>query len=710
MNTKDLKDLIAEVLTELDWNAVAMDTADAETEFERDADWWTKRSKDEKEVLKLSVKLAGMPNAKKLKFDDILRIAAAKLGKNVGGWPDRHKAWKGDVKFYPKDALNWVCTWSKNGLDGAFGNKIIKPSGGCPDHWGGKEITGGGAGGEKWSKWLKRLSREEQRVLTTLKSKVLNREIQVGSDISDSLQEVADELGISTSKLPFLRKPDVIKAYLDENLPLNESKKRGFGEGEPPPEEIYKKREVVQEADLEATGAAEDAGEMATAFGDASGKESKARGELAAKQAEVAKMQGAVADAISSEKSAHQKIAKAKELEGKATAKAGDVAKRREELASAHDSLGKEMQKLADLSDKAGQESQGASEEAAKAAEERAAATEKLQGAIEDMGSEGENLSKAGEETASAAEEFGGELPNLGGALATDQETAQDSAEEEAEQRKADQEAQTADAEAANDERKASADAVQQQEEEPEPEEEEEESSAPKATFEGMLKSMIRKEHKRLAERKWGDKKARPQAPPEQLKKAGLTADDLRDMVLKTVARGEEDRDMQMIKLLQDMLKSLHSIEYHSTPAKGAQSKHAQTAAGAWMGESKNREQILNAASTISKMRRAGLMSEADDYESFFRWAMSPDLTLQEIKNEADAQIADVEAVLKRLKDATSGTQSLRARLKAAIEKKLSAAPDIAVPEPAEDSARASAKAQLAQLKKQMAEVPGHHN
>ena len=164
--------------------------------------------------------------------------------------------------------------------------------------------------------------------------------------------------------------------------------------------------------------------------------------------------------------------------------------------------------------------------------------------------------------------------------------------------------------------------------------------------------AMIRKEYRLLRERKWGEAKGREAAPQQKSQKAGLTADDLRAMVLNTIARGSEERETAMIKLLKDMLTSLQSIEYHTTPAKGAMSQMAQTAASQWVSESKNRERILDAAGTITEMRAVGMNIIADDQETFFRWVVdNPSLTLQEIKNEADAQIADIEAELSKIED-----------------------------------------------------------
>ena len=161
-----------------------------------------------------------------------------------------------------------------------------------------------------------------------------------------------------------------------------------------------------------------------------------------------------------------------------------------------------------------------------------------------------------------------------------------------------------------------------------------------------------------MTERKWGEKGADPAKPVEKLKQAGLTADDLKNMVLQTVMKGEEDRDMEMIKLLKDMLGSLQSIEYHTTPEKGAGAQMAQAVAKGWVNEGKNGEVLANIPSLISEMRRLGMFAMADDNESFFRWALgNKSLTLQEIKNEADAQIADLRRMLRKMSDHVTGDE-----------------------------------------------------
>jgi hypothetical protein len=640
---KDIKEAVTEIMNEIDYNQLALDNAEDAEEMRENSTFWSDRTAAEKELLKKVVAHAGGTEASRLKFTDVVLQVAQNMGMDPGDWPTRSKAWKGDIKFYPKDALNWVCHVSAKGLEGAFGNKIIKPSGGCPETWGAKEINLAGAGGGNYEKWKRRLSREEQQVLSALTSKVLNREIAIGTDISDSLLDVASELGISKSALPFLREPDRIKAYLHDTLPrgLKESKKRGFGEGEPPPEEIYKKREIVQEVELETPDIAKELGDASKEQGEATMgvADAHTRGAEAAKQRQDASKawKGAKITQIkavdAAEKYADQE-AKAIDAQGKAM----DAAQK---AAAAGEKASAEKEKMLGVAKQAHEQEK----EAASAAVEAAAAEEEAATELADTNT-------AASETDTERSELETEF---GDAVASDEEAKEEAGEdaevEEEEEKKADQEAE---AKAKEEERKASdekaTDDAEAEEEQEEEGGEEDESSAPKATFNESLMSMIREEYKLLGERKWGDKKGAPASPQQKLQKAGLTADDLRSMVLNTVMQGEEERDREMIKLLKDMLMSLQSIEYHTTPVKGAGSKHAQTAATAWVSESKNRERVFSAAGTISEMRTAGMHIEADDHESFFRWIVdNPSLTLQEIKNEADAQIADLETELRKL-------------------------------------------------------------
>ena len=211
-----------------------------------------------------------------------------------------------------------------------------------------------------------------------------------------------------------------------------------------------------------------------------------------------------------------------------------------------------------------------------------------------------------------------------------------------------------------------------------------------------MRKDLIREV---IAEKKWGDGKTRDKKVRQELSKAGVTADDLRGMVLNTVMAGEEERDMQMIKILKDMLNSLQSIEYHMTPAKGAMSKMAQQHAAGWVNEGKIRNEFRSSAKTISEMRNIGMSMEADLYEGFMNWISSRgEDPGARINNEIADEIAD--------------TKALMQKLSAAFEEKYGKQIDDldGANKAPVDAAKLRAQEKLAQIKKQMAEVPGHHN
>ena len=272
------------------------------------------------------------------------------------------------------------------------------------------------------------------------------------------------------------------------------------------------------------------------------------------------------------------------------------------------------------------------------------------------------DAAKAGEERSELESEFGDAITSDDEARAEEEEekTAEEeeAAAEEEEAKKAEQEA---DKKQKEDEMKAADEKAAQEAEEDAAKEKSEQDSEEKAeeaeqeTVTEVLKAMVREV---MMERKWGDEKAAAPTPQQKLKAAGITADELRGMVLTTVMKGEEDRDMQMIKLLQSMLDSLQSIEYHATPEKGAFSKSAQAAAKGWLTEGDNQNAFASVFSVISEMRKAGLHAEADDHESFIKWALTGEaLTLQEIKNEADAQIADLKKMLRKMSDHVTGKE-----------------------------------------------------
>ncbi len=669
----------------------------ADNEREAQTSEWEKLSSKERQVLLLITKALPKMGSNVPSFERMVQWAAQNVGADVGDWPTIDKAWDGDIKFDPKKAAAWVC-----GLAAQGGLYRGADEAGCPAGWNVKGLsptaTKPSSGSSGGTDWKDKLSDDDDKVINKMNSMLLNNEV-VGSVGFDQLMiDAASKLGIDHTRLDYsgmgsVQKQEYKKNFMNSVKPkyrryISESKKKkGFGEGEPPSGEIYKKREVVQEADLEASAAAETSGEQASAFGDASNKEAEARAALADKQGAAAEAEAAYADAVGKKKDALEKIAKSDELKGKAAEKAGEVADKKEELAKAYEELGKQEQELVKLAQDAAEQSQTASEEAAGAAEEEQKAAEELQKAMEEMGGEGENLSKAGEETGAAAEEFGGGLPEFGDALGTDA----DAAEEKREEDEAAAEEKDAEREAADEEAAAKAES-----EEEAPAEEEEEEAVEESLKVNTLKSLIREV---IAEKKWGDGQAREKKVKQELSKAGVTADDLRGMVLNTVMAGEEERDMEMIKLLKDMLGSLQSIEYHTTPTKGASSQLAQTVAKGWVNENKIRNEFRSTVKTISEMRKVGMSMEADLYEGFMNWMSSRGKDAgARINNEIADEIAD--------------TKALMQKLSAAFEEKYGKqlADFDARPKTVDDTSRTGAQMQLDKIKKQMAEVPGHHN
>jgi hypothetical protein len=848
----------------------------------------------------------------------VKRIATKFPDVDMGDWPDKRGDWK-DFKAEPIEVEAYVCGVVAAGRDGMRIQLGPPKPGGCPSHWTGQRANLSGsadrAGLSKIKDWKRRMPAEERKAWKELEEIYDNEAPGSRLSFSDALQQAAINAGVDYASLVYIQSDlafaeKVAKRQFMSESEKKEKKKKGFGEGDPPSEEIYKKREVVQEADLEASAAAKAAGDAATAFGDATGAEAEARAALADKQGAAAEAEAAYADAVGKKKDALEKIAKSDELKGKAAEKAGEVADKKEEVAAAYEELGKQEQELVKLAQNAAEESQTASEEAAGAAEEEASAAEDLQKAMEELGGEGENVSKAGEETSAGAEEFGSKIPEFGDALGTDADAAEEKRKEDekaAEEKDAEREAadKEAAAEAESEEEapaeeeegggeeapaanevlmkifkgvhaevllefeaeaaaalgggkmkkamgskrvkkamgvvdklayagskssdrgrlgkkgvtpekintvgdlrklmkvmkaaklgKASAkrainalgggalfqaidgirkvsdlyqkmynaqdnfltgtgmdamnvddniakiiddrveDAFLKQmiadfksasDDEPLPNATDLIQSYLKGTFDGWtisggaakkisstpaastqaekaaeslsasrIKDLIREV---IAEKKWGDGKSREKKVRQELSKAGVTADDLRGMVLNTVMAGEEERDMQMIKLLKDMLNSLQSIEYHMTPAKGAMSKMAQQHAAGWVNEGKIRNEFRSSAKTISEMRNIGMSMEADLYEGFMNWISSRgEDPGARINNEIADEIAD--------------TKALMQKLSAAFEEKYGKQIDDldGANKAPVDAARLRAQEKLAQIKKRMAEVPGHHN
>jgi len=688
MEAEDFKKVVAELMEQyvtghgvVDAVGDALDIADDMIDSNRRKGFYLKLSEKEKEVIKLVAKLAHSGRAEGKSFAEVAALVARHVGADLGDWPERGKPWRGDIKFEEKSAINYVCAVVANGGDG-YAIRLDGP-GECPNSWGAdasRADMGAGGGGRtgRDENWWSTLNKMEGKVLTRIKAKILNDEYSGRMEFERAVEQSATELGIDANSLNFMSTPQTIRKAKEEfimSLPRAErrevseakdkkKKKRGFGEGEPPNEEIYKKREVVQEADLETPDAAQEMGDAATAQGEA--------GEgLAAAQTQAAEAAGERKEASNAWKEAGKlKIAavdaaeKHAEKEGKATDASEKAASAAQDATQAAEAAAAEKQKALDVAKRAHEQEKEAAE-----AVQAAAGTE--QAALDAM-------SKGQEEMSTATTEFGETAPEFGETLASDEEThaeeeaereeEQEEREGEAEERRADDEAA---ADAANADREQADKEAEDEDEEEAPEEEEDLPPVAESTMH-MLKSMIRKEYQALTERKWGDKGG-AKAPVEQkLQNAGITADELRGMVLKTVMAGEEERDKEMLKVLNQMLQSLQSIEYSTTDTKGPLSQLAQKGAHSWVNESVQNGYMKRTRKIIAEMRDIGMSMEADLHESFLKWLLEcGEVPYANVEGAVEDEIADLKTILIRM-----GEEQ---------EEKYA-------------------------LDKQMAEVPGHHN
>ena len=549
----------------------------------------------------------------------------------------------------------------------------------------------------KWGRgsktWMQKRTAEEQSILFVVIKTALDggytRSLPFQEAVEKAISSPENKKRVTMDQLDFMGDPKSIEearlAVIDA-LPepakqwsrtLKESKKRGFGEGKPPKDEMYKKRQIVQEADLEAPEAAEGWGETA-------GEQGEAGTELSDAQAEAAEAAGERKEAAEAWKEAGKLKIDAVDAAQKYAEKEGEANDAAEQAAKTAAAAAAEKGKAIDV--------------AKKAAEEEGAAADATQAAAEKEQAAMDALSKGQKELSNKTKEFGNKAPEFGDALSSDQETAAKEEEEREKKREEDK----AEAEEANKEREeADKEAAAKAETEEGPAEEEEEEPV-EESFIYNLKSLVREEYYRLHEKKWGEggkSKSKKKSVEKVLPKTGLTADDLRGMVVQVVMKGEEDRDNQMITLLKDMLDSLRSIEHETTPEKGAMAQMARRSRLGWVKEGKVRkvrDQFSRARGVIKEMRVIGADKEADLYEGFLSWLSARGEDEGEaVQRELEGEIADTQALMGRLRDAMEERYG-----KEAIE----------FPKTPVDPARARAEEKLAQLKKQMAEVPGHHN
>jgi hypothetical protein len=649
MNIKDLKEAVGEMMNEVSLQGL-MDVADDLGDTHYDDHFFGDLSPIEKKVIIGLAQTGGTPKARNISFEKLTRIVAGKVGATVHPmWP-KHEAFAadadGDVKFDPMKAKHFVCKTIKDGGDG---DRIRHVEGECPmEAWGIKKVKGKDKGN-----WWATLDKPEKQVLQDVESKVIDGEY-ADIDFANAVEQSAGRLGINIKSLQFMgdtqsikkAKLELAKKLSDSGeKPLSEtkSKKRGFGEGNPPNEEIYKKREVVQEIEAETP-------DVAKQLGDASKEQGEATMGVAdahTRGAEAAKQRQEASKAWKDAKITQIKAVDAAEKHAGQEAKAMDAQSKAmdaaQKAADAGEKAAAEKEKMIDIAKDAHEQEK----EAATAAEEAAAAEEEAAAELADTNTA---AAKTDTERSEIETEFGDAV--------TSDEEARAEAEEDAgkEEEKADKEEEEADKKEKEADMKAADEKAAQDAEEDDEKAEatEEEDEEPQGMTE-IIKAMVREA---LTERKWGDEGKPAPNTQEKLKAAGITADELRGMVLQTVMKGEEERDIEMIKILKDMLGSLQSIEYHTTPEKGASSQLAQAIGKGWVSESKNRAIISGVPTIIREMRQIGLGQEADDHESFFKWVLSnSSLTMQEIKNEADAQIADLQKMLRKLSDHATGKE-----------------------------------------------------
>ena len=648
MKLKDLKEAVTELINEVSLQGLH-NVADALGDTHYNDNFFVDLSPIEKKVIIGLAQVGTDPKAQNISFEKLTRIVADKVGAVVHPqWP-KYEAFAegadGDVKFDPVEAKHYICGVIQKGGDGDRIRNVKQ--GECPAIW--------GISKNKMNKsnlnWWSGLDKSEKKVLNRVEAKVLNDEYEPDTDFATAVEDAAGELGVNVRSLAFMDSALSIrqaKTELGKKLaaagekPLAEAKsdkkKKGFGEGDPPDEEIYKKREVVQEIDAETP-------EAAQALGDASKEQGEAAKGVADAHTRAAQAAKQRQDASKAWKDA--KITQVKAIDAAEKAAA--------EEAKATDAQSKAMdaaQKATDAAEKAQGEKEkylDVAKQAAEAEKEAASAAEEAAKAEEEAENE---LSDSNTAAADADQQRSEKETDFGDAVSSDEE---ERAKEDEEAKKAEEEAKKADEEREKKEKEADRKAADKEAQDKADSEKDSKESEEEPMTE-MIKNMVRQV---MSERKWGEAKdSQPVPPVEKLKQAGITAQDLKGMVLNTVMAGEEERDMEMIKLLKSMLDSLQSIEYHSTPAKGASSQLAQAVGKGWVNEGKNNQIFINIPSLISEMRDNGLEREADDHESFFKWALAnSDLTMQEIKNEADAQIADLKKMLRKMSDHVTGKE-----------------------------------------------------
>jgi hypothetical protein len=654
MNIKDLKEAVGEIMSEYagerDVTQQALDDLDRENAMgEMFASISSQANPAERKILKQLAKNVYTGKVGKLPFEDALQSTAAEVGLTAD-----------DLTLGHEGVVSYICGVVTTGSDGYFIQLGEGNPDACPLHWGAKPYTptsksgDGGAGAVDNTvarEWVKRMPAEAKAVWAAVRDIYDEAHARGRSiDFNSALSQAARKIGGSSLGVSYFKRDMAKAAAIAKQQFLAENKKKGFGEGVPPKEEIYKKREVVQEIEAETPDVAKKLGDASKAQGETT----KGVADAHTRGAEAAETRQKASKAWKDAKVTQIKAIDAAEKHAAEETKAADVQQKAidaaQKAATAVQAAQAQKEKMIDIAMQANEQEK----DAASAAEEAA----KVEGEAEkELADTNTAAAKAGIERSELETDFGDAVSSDEEARGEEDEAESEEEEElKADEEEADKNEKEAEMEAADEKAERDAEAADKEKEaEDEEEPAEDDTATAAAPMTEVLKTMVREV---LSERKWGDGETSEASTEQKLKAVGITADELKGMVLNTMMAGEEDRDLEMIKILKDMLVSMQSIEYHTTPVKGASSKHAQTAAAAWVNEGNNKYVLAKVPGLINEFRAKGMHIIAEDQESFFKWALgSPDLTMQEIKNEADAQIADLRKMLRKMTDYATGKE-----------------------------------------------------
>ena len=186
MKLENLKEAVAELLEAYNVDSY-IDAADEKSYAEED--FWVTLSDVEKRVIKGVAQVAHHPKTHRagLSFEDTVRLVARHIGVDPGEWPEPaafETGYEGVVKFDPFNAKNYVCAVvAQGGNSNAI--KLDHDGAACPAKWGAKTGRAGRGSGDR-ADWMASLNKEEQQVLSKLRSKLLSREIPKDSDSNEN--------------------------------------------------------------------------------------------------------------------------------------------------------------------------------------------------------------------------------------------------------------------------------------------------------------------------------------------------------------------------------------------------------------------------------------------------------------------------------------------------------------------------------------------